>query len=136
MKKLIACAACLAILSACSETSDDAAQESAETVQPVSDFTFEEHLGAWDVVYPDETTAVTTNRPDGTFTTQMADGTVSEGTWSMQDDGSSCWMPTGEDEPRCYTIGAADENGTRALTMPDGQIAYVTPVQEEDAAAE
>ncbi len=133
MKKIIACAAGLTLLSACSGESAEEASEEPAAVEVTSEVTFAEHLGTWDVTYPDGTTGVTTNRPDGTFTRIVGDAEPVEGLWAMSDEGTSCWDSGAETGAVCYVVGPADESGTRVLTAEDGSEVMVTPAAEEAA---
>ena len=131
MKKIIAAASALTLLAACAEeATEEVVEEEAGAVEATSGVTFEEHLGVWDVTYPDGTTGVTTNRPDGSYTQVVGDGDPVEGLWALSDDGTSCWDAGTEDGATCYTVSAADADGTRTLTAEDGTVLTVTPAAE------
>lgn len=140
MKKLLACTAALALVSACAEPAEQEApaEEAVAAADAVTDGngdTMEAYLGDWDATYPDGSTGVTTNRDDGTYTVTMADGTTINGLWSFGPD-QSCWHAEGEDEATCYTVGAPDADGARVLTTADGEEITVSPVAAEAEAAE
>lgn len=132
MKKLIACASALFVLSACAEEAVDEAP--VEEVAEAGD-TMEDYLGAWDVLYPDGSTGVTTNNADGSYTATMPDGSAASGLWSFGPD-QSCWQASGEEEARCYTVSEPAPDGARTLTDADGNGLIVTPVADEETAAE
>lgn len=133
MKKLLACASALIVLSACADTSEEATEEAVEEVAEAGPV-MEDYLGSWDVVYPDGATGVTTNNADGTFERVAADGTVDTGTWTFGSE-ESCWTAVGE-EPGCYVVSGPGEGGMRTLTMADGNVLEVTPIAEVEAETE
>jgi len=135
MKKLIACMAGLAFISACAQEAEEPAPEVEEVAPSAS---MEDYLGTWTVTYPDGSTGVTTNNADGTYTSELADGTATNGAWVFGEE-QSCWTPEGAEEDICYTVSDSDETGTRTLTMDDGNVLTVSPVVEQveaEAAAE
>lgn len=133
MKKLIMAASSIALLGACSEVAveEEAVEEVAvaEVMTDANGDTMEAYLGEWDVVYPDGSTGISTNNADGTYTAVPTDGEADNGTWSFGAE-ESCWTSAVTEDVTCYTVGAADENGTRILTMADGNTISVTPRTE------
>lgn len=134
MKKLVSCVAAMALLTACGEDAPAEADIAAtDVVAEVPADTMEDYLGAWDVTYPDGSTATTTNNADGSYSSVMADGTAISGLWTFGAD-ESCWHNDGDEEATCYVVGAAGEDGTRVLTMADGTSITVTPAAADTSA--
>ncbi|TIX49593.1 hypothetical protein [Alteraurantiacibacter aquimixticola] len=134
MRLIIAAASALTLLAACTQETGEDADATAEIaaegpVQATSAVTFDEHIGTWNVTYADGSTAVTTNREDGSFTTELGSGEVIEGLWALSDDGTTCWDSGGEEGATCYTVSPAAEDGSRTLTLEDGTEVTVTPAE-------
>ena len=132
MKKLICAVAATALLAACNseaeeEVVDEPSVEEEVVLTDTNGETMEAYLGDWDTTYPDGSTAVTTNNADGTYSAVLDDGTTMSGTWTFGAE-RSCWQAHDSRSPTCYTVGAADENGTRVLTMDDGTTVTITSV--------
>lgn len=111
MKRLLACAALLVAVSACSQPAEEPAA-TAEEAEPAA--TMQDYAGAWNVTMADGSTHVTTNNADGTFTRTMPDGTSNGGTWTYAPE-QSCWTTEGE-EPACYTMVESELSGNLTLT--------------------
>lgn len=136
MHKFVYVAAAAALLGACTseaeeEVVDEPVVQEEIALTDANGETMEAYVGRWDVTYPDGTPGVTTNNPDGTYTAEMADGTTVNGNWTFGAE-QSCWQADEARNPTCYTVGASDEDGTRTLTMDDGNTITVTPAAETD----
>jgi hypothetical protein len=116
MRKLIACMATLAFVTACGQGGDDPA--AVETTEAAPAATMETYVGSWNVTYADGSIGTTTNNADGTFFRQLGDDTENAGTWTFTPE-QSCWTTEGG-EPECYTISPADADGMITLTATDG----------------
>ncbi len=129
MKKLIACAAALSLLSACAGGSDDdaaagdtdaAAIDGGAPTISTADLT-----GSWTYTFTDGVEGMTTVSDDSSFVREMADGTSFTGTLTI-DGETACFTET-ETETRCYTVSAPAGDGSRRLTDEDGTEMVVTP---------
>lgn len=129
MRKLLACAATLALLTACGETDEEPAAEAPplETTTPAS---AQDLVGTWTYTWPDGVQGTSTVNPDGTHSREMADGSTFTGTWEMVGE-EACFSDAGTQEPRCYDVGGAAPDGSRVLTRSDGELITVVPVVED-----
>ena len=129
MKRLIAGAALLVAISACSQAADEPAA-AVEKAAPVT--AMEDYVGAWTVTQPDGTTYVTTNNADGTFSDTYSDGTTKAGTWTYAPE-QSCWTTEGQPQA-CYTISEPDITDKLTFTnVADQSVMTAMPVLEEVA---
>ena len=132
MKKLLASMAMLAALSACSQEAEAPAAP-VEEVAATPAVTMQTYVGTWNVAMADGTSHVTTNNPDGTFSSVYSDGSADGGSWTFTLE-QSCWTADGA-EAVCYTMSEADAAGTITLTnVADGSVITATPVVAEAAA--
>ena len=126
MKRLLASAALLVAISACSQGSDEPAAAVEET-GPVA--AMEDYVGAWNMTLADGSTLVTTNNADGTFADTYPDGSTKAGTWTFSPE-QSCWTVAGEPEA-CYTISEPDITDKLTLTnVADQSVITATPVPD------
>ena len=126
MKRLLASAALLIAITACSQSAEQPAAP-VEEAAPVA--AMEDYLGSWNVTTADGATHVTTNNADGTFTRVYPDGTTDAGTWTFAAE-QSCWTAEGE-EPSCYTTSEPDITGMLTLTnVADQSVVTASPVIE------
>lgn len=133
MTRLLACAAVTALLCACSPQAEEPApQETEAASEPVvtaPEFdTMESYVGTWEITYPDGAKATLTNDPDGTYTL-VRDGSELLGLWSFGTE-QSCWQEEEAEEAACYTVGAAQADGSRVMTRDDGTVVTVKPVTQ------
>jgi len=126
MKRLLASAALLVAMTACSQ---DAEEPAAPVEEAAPTAAMEDYVGAWNVTAADGATHVTTNNADGTYTAAYPDGTTEAGTWTFAAE-QSCWTAEG-DEPSCYTISEPDITDTLTLTnVADQSVIKASPVIE------
>jgi len=132
MKRLVFCLAISAMIAACGQQADDAADDGSSgpvVVAPAD--TVEDYLGAWNVSYPDGTKGVTTNNEDGTYVAEMEDGISVNGTWTFGET-ETCWTPEEGETGGCYEVSAPEFDGSRVLTGKDGTLLIVSPVPEAE----
>lgn len=133
MKRIIFCMAATAMIAACGGQ-DDAADATMEEAEPVPVATADDYLGSWSVSYPDGRRGVTTNNDDGTYVSELEDGTVSNGTWTFGED-QTCWTPDEGEGGGCYEVSAPQFDNSRVLTAEDGSVLIVAPLAEGEAPA-
>lgn len=123
MRTLVALAALAAALSACSQGSEQAADDaSASSMPEPPTLTADEAAGTWDYTLPDGSAGTTVLAADGSFTDTLAEQTVS-GSWDVTD-GKLCIDPAGDAEDqvrKCYVLSAPDGNGTQVATSDTGE---------------
>ncbi len=132
MKKLIACAAVIA-LAGCggeaepeAETPEMEAPEQAATEDVARAIDGGPLAGTYDTVDVDGNESVWTLNDDGTFTLETAGEDPVSGTYTnvVNDDGGTfCADPEGEEAGEtCFAISQPGEDGTWTATDPDGNV--------------
>jgi hypothetical protein len=121
MKKLILVAALTTALAACNnKTETPAAEDTATAEATPAATTPASSAGTYEVTTKDGTKFTSTLNPDGTYQDTDAAGKVSEkGMWADKD-GKTCIDPEGDEAGTCYTVGAAQADGTQVATPDDG----------------
>jgi hypothetical protein len=131
MKNLLASAALLVAVSACSGEAEEPAAPVEEATEAPAAVTMESYVGTWTVTPAEGEAYTAVNNADGTYTDTMPDGSTVSGTWAFGAD-QSCWTPAGGEE-QCLAVGLEDENGTVTLTGADGVQFSATRVPAEAA---
>ncbi|MGX7895128.1 hypothetical protein [Tsuneonella sp. HG222] len=139
MRKLLACAAVIA-LAACNnaETADADADASAATTEETAAASgvLEGEAPGFEAVAPG-TYQVTRSggemdyieiHPGMTFSRVAADGSATGGSIFMKG-GKTCFVVEGQEQESCFTDSAPDANGVVKATAANGDVATIKPVE-------
>ncbi|MBX7526156.1 hypothetical protein [Qipengyuania vesicularis] len=131
MKNILTLACALALLG-CSQSED--AEPVAETAEPPEEFGAPDGgpaYGTFNVTLADGSTMIDEVRPDGTYTSTYADGTIENGTWVQKADAYCATADTEGASEICYPE-KIDEGGVWTATTPEGEISVIERVETED----
>lgn len=140
MRKLLLCAAPLALAACGSEPAPEPAPAETVSAEPAAPASANgSPTGTYAATAADGTVTLTTLNDDWTYTDTTQDGDVlAEGTWAVTD-GKTCFTPTGEgSETTCYTETEPQFDGSFTATPDGGEPVMVAKVETapEEAAAE
>lgn len=121
MKKLIALAA-VAALAACGERAEEAAPADTATTEATTAAAGmgDDPTGSYTVKMADGRTGTTVINADGTYVDTDDKGKETRGTFARRD-GKDCFDPEGDDPEECWSVGAANADGSFTATAPDGK---------------
>ena len=132
MKKFIPLIA-IAALAAC-QAEEPAVEE--EAVEEAPAMSIAPPAGSYQTVWEDGTTYDVVVGEGGSITQTSADGEVMSGMFVAGEEGKRCIDYGGEQGVICATESEPAEDGSWTVTGDDGGSFTVTPVVEEEAAAE